>query len=500
MIASRQFNVTRRDEDDWFDTILNSDTRLFIDPFLIFKEDAGFWAGAHADIIRHFDHAFLLIAQGNLRPDSLQYRKAVDLLEFPEAHELCLGYTATGTRGAGGGEGYAETIAKAIADAIRRGLEHPRHFEELGILNEGIGRDRISDITATILKPYLIRYTADIAQRHGIPVARHRLRAGAFDSQRLRWDFAEVDVPTNPFGNKPLLFVPQRVIRELPTLNAGAWWSSYEDERLRQDLNYHIMGKVDKRTIVEAARENPDMVRAWMTQQEGGPQRPYDLAKDSQGVYQWDEATLKFADQNPLALATASSPESFFEVIDQLVAQFKLYVEQQGGWSLLWNDNGREKPEDAAQLLFKGIVHHYCRANNIVVDREVELGRGPVDFKFSNGYEQRAHLEIKKVHNGRFWDGIEEQLPIYMRADEVSDGWFLALQYRKTRSNNERARDLPLRVRNVASGNGLNLRFGLIDASRPPSASKVRRVVDRRRRSAQERRPRVARRRSRGVS
>jgi hypothetical protein len=106
-----------------------------------------------------------------------------------------------------------------------------------------------------------------------------------------------------------------------------------------------------------------------------------------------------------------------------------LFVEQQGGWSLLWNDDGTDKPEEAAQLLFRGIVQNYCQANDIVIDREVELGRGPVDSKFSSGYEHRAHLEIKKEHNGKFWNGFEQQLPTYMRSDEVSDGWFLAVRY-----------------------------------------------------------------------
>ena len=36
MLASAHFEITRQKADDWFDPILNADTELFIDPFLIF--------------------------------------------------------------------------------------------------------------------------------------------------------------------------------------------------------------------------------------------------------------------------------------------------------------------------------------------------------------------------------------------------------------------------------------------------------------------------------
>ena len=36
MIFSRIFDITKTSDDDWFDPILSIDTKLFIDPFLIF--------------------------------------------------------------------------------------------------------------------------------------------------------------------------------------------------------------------------------------------------------------------------------------------------------------------------------------------------------------------------------------------------------------------------------------------------------------------------------
>ena len=65
------------------------------------------------------------------------------------------------------------------------------------------------------------------------------------------------------------------------------------------------------------------------------------------------------------------------------LAEFRNYVENNAGWKLLWNDNGAPKSEEAAQLLFLGVIKHYRKANNIDISREVNIGRGPVDFKVS---------------------------------------------------------------------------------------------------------------------
>lgn len=135
MYFSERFGVGKKKKDDWFDPILDSDTKLFVDPFLIFQDADAHWRGAHDRLITHFTVCFTLIAQGNRNPRTVPYQKAIALLHFPEPREFCLGYTELGTRGAGGGLGYARLIAQAMESAIQRGLQDLRHFEELGVLN-----------------------------------------------------------------------------------------------------------------------------------------------------------------------------------------------------------------------------------------------------------------------------------------------------------------------------------------------------------------------------
>jgi hypothetical protein len=473
VLVTEHFGLTRTDQDDWFDPILDYDTQLGVDPFLIFHDDQQLWADAHDELISYFNRCFLFVADGIQNVESLSYRKARDLLLFPEPKEFCLGYTRFGTAGSGGGRGTAAAIAAAMAEAINRGVHELRHFEELGILNENIGMDRISDITLTFLKPRFITYTQEVAKRHRLPLERHTLPAASYDKKRHRWRRSEVLVPTNPTNGKALLFTPERFLDDLPALNADDWWDWYETEQLKSDLNYEIMGKVSKGYIVAVARRHPDAVRQWTMEREGRRAKPYDLSKDKKGVWQWDRATTAFTRREPISIEPPTTDDEFYAVIGQLLDQYGLFVSEQGGWRLLWNDDGSEKNEEAAQLIFYGMSRNYCRVNNVVVDREVELGRGPVDFKFSNGYSRRALLEIKKLHNGKFWNGLRQQLPSYMNSDDCNDGWFVAIRYLDAGVSEKRWRELPSEVDQVANELGLRLRTVRIDGRRKPSASKL---------------------------
>jgi hypothetical protein len=473
MRLSDAYPITKSESDGWFDPVLDRDTPLFLDPFLIFKDTGASWRGAHDELIGYFDSCFQLIAEGNRNSRSLQYRKAVRLLQFPEPSEFCLGYTARGTRGAGSGRGYAVLMAQAMADAIERGLTDLRHFEELGILNEGIGPDRISDITCNLLRLRFSRYTEGIAERHEVPTRGFTLERGTFNIDDRRWSSAEIRLPISPRDEQPVILVPSRFLRDLPVLNADDWFDFFESEQLRDDLNYEVMRNLPKRRIVELARRHPQSVREYVKAKEVTDATGYDFSKDPLGVDAWHEGSLAFVEANPLLLRPPSSTAEFLEVIQLIVERFRHYVEEQRGWELLWNDGGTVKPERAIQILFYGVARAYCEANNIVVDREADLGKGPVDFKFSNGYTRRCLLEVKKLSSGKFWRGLENQLPSYMSSDKCRDGWLLAVQFGRSRGDVKRSAEIATEVARVAKKLSVSLRHGVVDATPKPSASKL---------------------------
>lgn len=259
MRFSEHFGIKRSDEDDWFDPHLTIDTKLFIDPLLLLSA-GGDWTGAHAELIAHFVRCYELVAKSVGR-DSVSDKAARRLLTFPEPFELGLGYTAAGTRGSGSGDSYAVRMADGIAVAIAAGLAQPEHVEEIGILNEGVGADRISDATANVIKARLISYTQDVARRHGVPLERHKVRHTRVTLELARWHDEEVELPTNPTSGSPVILVPEFLLNKLPTLNAEDWFDSHFNEDIRQSMNLPVGQAVSKADIVSWARQHPERVR-----------------------------------------------------------------------------------------------------------------------------------------------------------------------------------------------------------------------------------------------
>jgi hypothetical protein len=470
MQFSEYFDIRADDDDDWFDPILDTDTRLFVDPFLIFKETAGEWANAHPELIDYFDSAFKLLSGHEDNRQSLKYRRVVTLMTFPEPQEFCLGYVGTGTRGSGAGPGLANQIVAAMQQAIKRGLDHGlAHFEELGVLVDRINRDRISDITVSILKRRFIAYTQRVASEIGAAVEPVSVPNSTYDPIRKRWMSATFDLPKNPHTGRAVLLTPKRFLRELPTLNADDWFD-YSESTLRDDMNLTVMENVNSKEIVRLARSRAELIRAWTKARERAPAKPYAVQRDPKGLHNWNMLAAQFVSNHPV---TPQPDDSIHDFVERMVSTFKHYIEHERGWPLLYNDDtGKPKHEESVQLLFKGIIQHYCRANGVRLDREVYLGKGPVDFAFTKSAVERVLLEIKKMTNSDYWHGLEIQLTSYLVSDQCNFGWFLAVRYDDRPVSKQRTKDLPARTATASKETGFDLRSDWIDARPKASASK----------------------------
>jgi hypothetical protein len=99
MLFSDAYGIDRIDGDDWFDPLLNADTKLFIDPFLLYDNEEGIFVGSHDEVIHFFNYVLELVAQSSGDPGSANWRQAETLLRLPEVEELCLGYSASAGQG-----------------------------------------------------------------------------------------------------------------------------------------------------------------------------------------------------------------------------------------------------------------------------------------------------------------------------------------------------------------------------------------------------------------
>jgi hypothetical protein len=469
MYFSEAFRVANPEECEWFDPILEVDTPLFVDPFAIFADRDEAWRNAHDEIIAYFHDAFEILAKSGLRKSHQYYKRTLALMEFPEPEEFRLGYASRGARGAGSGPGLARRIVESMVYAIESGLRDLRHFELLGVLVEGINRDRISDITCNLLKPHFIRYTQEICRSFDIPVRDRRLRHCAYNEFRWRWEDGECAVPVDPASGKPILLVPKRFLAELPKIN-----DFDADSSLRDDLNLDISRNVKKSEIVRLARREPALLQSWIARQEQTDFIPYNVDADPKLYVRWQRVARAIVEEESVPSSDSISSEAeLMNFVHVVIDKFRHWAEDRGGWRVFWDGNGNAIPEPNMQLLFLGILDGYCERAGLRLDREVETGRGPVDFAITGDRRIRVLLEMKKLTHGEFWHGLKVQTPIYMRGQEVNYAIFLAIRDSDTRPMMDRWKKLEEEASAVRLETGLTIEVEGVDILPRRSASKA---------------------------
>lgn len=193
---------------------LHQDTHLCIDPFLLFKSRVREYREAHDRLLSVFNEAIHLYASGDRD-------RASQLLVFPEVNEVNLGYRMTRRPGSGMGEQLNRLLLETLGtspELVSRGV---RHVEEMQLVSLGIGPDRVSDMSANLLKSFLIEYTQRQAEIYGIPLVKGVPVEHVFDYDDWDWRDDYYDLPVNPLdpARPGIILVPRRIVRKLPWIN-----------------------------------------------------------------------------------------------------------------------------------------------------------------------------------------------------------------------------------------------------------------------------------------
>jgi hypothetical protein len=105
---------------------------------------------------------------------------------------------------------------------------------------------------------------------------------------------------------------------------------------------------------------------------------------------------------------------------------------------------------------------------------ESNAGRGPVDFKFSQGWGARVIAEIKLMRNSKFWDGILAQVPQYARSEGVQTAFFVAIAYTDADMDASRVIKVEKAADLAARHNSIDVIPVIVDARRKESGSRLR--------------------------
>jgi hypothetical protein len=227
---------------------------------------------------------------------------------------------------------------------------------------------------------------------------------------------------------------------------------------------------VNKSEIVKLATRHPEIAEKYVKEKEHTGSLAYDVDLDPDGRFKPFSVAFGWAKENLTPAAPIENAENFYSAIQSLVERFKNYVENQGGWVMLWNDNDKSpKKEYSFQSLFTAFVMEFCRINNIDLSKEPNIGRGPVDFKLSVGVKLRVLVEAKRANNSKFWDGLDQQLPLYMKSEGIEYGIFLVAIQRE--ADFKKSIELEARAKSASDLHGIAINAIGIDCTYGPSSA-----------------------------
>ena len=230
---------------DFVDIVPSADVPLFIDPFAIsLKEDA--WSIACHRHIKHFFQTALDYVRAG------DQEKARQLLNgLSEPNETCLGLSigAPAGRGVSGKQALDLYESLSKSQAAKTGLLE--ELAECDLFVEGIGRDKISDITTNIIRYLLIQYTKDQCALHSIALQGTYPTGRFWDMSNRMWKSEYAEMPV--VNGKRIIIVPKYSVRRSLALNAQEYYSHHilnfirEEEYLRGSSLVRVLKSGERR-------------------------------------------------------------------------------------------------------------------------------------------------------------------------------------------------------------------------------------------------------------
>jgi hypothetical protein len=443
-----------------FDVILDVDSRVFIDPALIESYNEFEFKDCKKKIEKYFSQIITLL-KCSKKENDMFWKKADKLLKFKEIKGTCFGYSKSSTDGNAIGPIYRYSILQSITALIEAGELDPTIFEILSVFQEGIGCDRISDLITFILLPEILSYTQRILSLFNL------------DKADITNCGIKYKTTINEYNSKPIVLLPKTILSPLPVADEffDIDYICSENERVRESINSYIdignRKKLSKKEIYNLMKTDSTFRAALINAYKSMIKRPYDFEEDPVGEYIWYFAAKEYVNDFPLKLNTPKTNNELLDVVNKICERFKDLIENNGLWSLLYDEKHEPKHERAAQLLFYGIADAYCVANDIDLSREPNSGNGPVDFKLSKGSKNIVVVEIKLTSNSQLKHGLEIQLPTYMKQENTDKAIYLVLDNghpKALQSFIEFYNDQNKKVRD-------KIPYILVDATRKKSAS-----------------------------
>ncbi len=455
-----------------FNSVIGVDSKLFLDPYLLEKSQEPEFNKARQNLRKYFEKVLLLLS---VEQSTRTQKEALKLLTVKETRGVSMGYGEKDD-GSAIGPKLAEKLLESASEVVALGVKEPEIFEIMGLFEEGFGPDRISDLAIHIIKEELYEYTERICKT-----------INASNLGKFKFNDKEYTLPKYPDKKYPILIFPKDVLRDLPiALEWDDIWNVVNfNEDLRRKVNALIGQDWNETINRKSIKEFKSKVRKMLLsdkkyldevinayKRSGAGKKSYNFSVDILGEDSWYLVTEQLILQNPKTLTLPNTPtlSETTNLVRQIIAQYKKLIEDNGLSEPLCykgkDGKYRYRNESIAQKIFFAVADTCCKVNNLDVSPECNSGRGPVDFKFSNGYSTRVLVEIKYSKNSKLINGYNKQIEAYQSSEGSPKCFYVVI---KTSTEHEKLINDLLKI----SKSNSDKEVVIIAATVKPSASKL---------------------------
>ena len=415
-----------------FNVSLVVDLPLFVDPFLLFHSKKTEYRRLHDKIIEYLTYLRDHASQGNVTKDQLKH-----LYHFSEVSETWLGFSQSDNRGRGLGGKFAEALASNLQQLFRdfgqEQVTKSSHLEKLCLIREGVGRDMISDFTTNLIKRFLCEYTQTFASKHLKDGQCDEFSVSRVDFHRETGVWAPAAFRLPKFAGRFVLLSPKDILtKDENWINKEDLYREYNSIPIAMG-NAELRGRVDsyfrsvlprrasEKETTEAKRKTilkfPEIIDHYIRLKEDNGDKAESLSaekvRESEGLYirQFGQLVFSFLANTDFYKEPLTSREAALEKVHFL----KDVIENKGGHRLFFDKGVPIKRESDLQILYR-LVWHRTSFN---VSREVNDGRGPVDFEVSRGCWDKTLVEMKLASNKQLERNLEKQVQVYQKASDA---------------------------------------------------------------------------------
>ena len=469
-----------------FDVSLINDLPLFIDPFLLFNSDKPAYKKLHDDIIEYVaflrDRAVETIEPGLLKA----------WFTFSEVKQTWLGFSKVGNAGSGLGAKFAASLAKNLnvvfADFGKESVTQGSHLEKLCLIEDGVGRDNISDFTTNLIKRFLLEYTQAFATRYLKASQRRKVTVpkASFNYSTRTWQPEAYELPF--IGRDYVILTPRDILTKDETwINRPDLFRDFDDiidsvpdDQLRAQLNQYFASQLPRRrrkeptkqeiaaAISATIRNHPEVIDHYIRYKEDNGDQA--SAVSAEKVREIQEL---FVERLSVLVERLDQETDFYksagdtlEEARKRVAYLKDVIENKDGYRVFYGLDGKPvRREEVVQLLFR--LTWFGSPSD--VNREPNNGRGPVDFKVSRGAFDSSLVEFKLAKNSKLEANLVHQVEIYKKANNTKKALKVVVAF--TSDELKKAQRI---IKKVGLENDRDVVLINADVSKKVSASNIR--------------------------